>query len=354
MTNIRFENRLGQLPSGIWARIAQIDELKGRWSAGVKLSPQVLGRLKKSVLITSSGASTRIEGSRLSDQEVEKLMAGINVLKFADRDTQEVRGYFELLQNIFDSWQSIKFSESTIKHFHQELLKYVEKDQLHRGDYKKSENKVEMIDEQGKRIGVLFDTAPPYLTPKLVLELVEWTQEALIQKKYHPLLVVGNFLVEFLSIHPFTDGNGRLSRILTNLLLQQCGYSYMSYVSHEKLIEDKKPAYYIALRKSQKTFNTQSEDLVPWLEFFLDIVLDQSQAAIDLMSERQIESDLSPRQLAVWEYLNQVNETAPGEISVKTDVPRPTVNQVLTKLLKLKVIERLGMGRSTRYRKIRQ
>ncbi len=352
MTNVRFEKRLKQIPSEIWVKIAQIDELKGRWNAGVKLSPQILGRLKRSVLVTSSGASTRIEGAKLSDEEVERLMAGIDIQKFADRDSQEVQGYFELLQNVFDSWSSIMFSESTIKHFHQELLKYVEKDQLHRGEYKKSENKVEMINEQGKRVGVLFDTAPAYLTPKLMQELVEWTREALEQKKYHPLLVVGNFLVEFLNIHPFTDGNGRLSRILTNLLMLQSGYAYMPYVSQDKLVEAKKPTYYIALRKSQRTFNTDAEDPTFWLSFFLDVVLEQSQAAIDLVSGERIEDTFSPKQLVVWEYLNKVTEATPGEITTNTQVSRPTVNQILTKLLKLKKIERLGLGRSTRYRKV--
>ena len=138
MKNNQFNKRLQKLPASIWRKIAQIDELKGQWIAGAKLSPQVLGRLKKSVLITSTGASTRIEGARLSDEDVEKLMRGISMQKFRDRDKQEVKGYYELLQNVFDSWKSVRFSENTIKHFHKELLKYVEKDKRHRGEYKKS------------------------------------------------------------------------------------------------------------------------------------------------------------------------------------------------------------------------
>src|SRR3972149_4032392 len=215
----RLDFRLQNVPADIWAKIAQIDELKGQWIAGIHLSPQILGRLKRSVLITSTGASTRIEGARLSDEDVEKLMRGISMQKFADRDKQEVRGYYELLENVFDSWKRVSFGENSIKHFHKELLKYVEKDEFHRGDYKKTENKVEMIDAAGKSIGTLFDTTPAYLTPKEMQELVEWTREALAEKRHHPLLIAGNFLVEFLNIHPFQDGNGRLSRILTNLLL---------------------------------------------------------------------------------------------------------------------------------------
>jgi Fic family protein len=316
------------------------------------LGPQVLGRLKKSVLVTSTGASTRIEGARLSDEDVEKLMRGIDLQKFADRDKQEVMGYYELLEKVFESWRHIRFSESTIKHFHKELLKYVEKDKLHRGEYKKGENKVEMIDETGRSVGMLFDTTPAYLTPKEMQELVEWTQEALGKKKHHPLLIIGNFLVEFLQIHPFQDGNGRLSRILTNLLLLQEGYLYMPYVSHEKMIEDNKPDYYMALRKSQKTLKSRNEDITPWLAYFFEIIFIQSRLAVALLSQEQIEKLLSPKQLAVWSYLQSVREATPLQISQQAQVARPTVNQALEKLLRLNKIERLGMGRSTRYRKI--
>jgi len=350
--NNRFDQRLATIPSEIWSKITQIDELKGQWIAGARLSPQVLGRLKRSVLITSTGASTRIEGARLSDEDVEKLMRGIDIQKFTDRDKQEVKGYFELLENVFDSWKSLKLSESAIKHFHKELLKYVAKDETHRGDYKKIENKVEMIDAAGKSVGVLFDTTPAYLTPKETQELVEWTQATLQEKKYHPLLIVGNFLVEFLQIHPFQDGNGRLSRVLTNLLLLREGYLYMPYISHEKLVEDNKPEYYLALRQSQKTFKTDKETIVPWLDFFFTIFLKQSQMAVELLSKENIEKLLSKKQLSIWQYLQTVEEAAPGEIAKKAKVARPTVNQALDKLLRLKKVERIGLGRSTRYRKL--
>ncbi len=323
--NRKFDRRLATLAPEIFLKIAQIDELKGQWTGGANLNPQLLGRLKRAVLITSTGASTRIEGARLSDENVDDLMRGIAMQKFADRDKQEVQGYFELLQIIFDTWEHIRFSENTIKHLHQELLKYVEKDQDHRGKYKSTDNKVEMV---------------------------EWTKYALETKLSHPLIIVGNFLVEFLNIHPFKDGNGRLSRILTNLLLFQAGYLYMPYVSHEKLVEDQKLDYYLALRKSQRTFKKGSGDIGPWLEFFLNIILDQSKEAISLMSGENIEDILSNKQIAVWQYLQGVDEATPKEIANKTKVAYATVRQTLSKLLDLKKIKRVGMGRSSRYRKI--
>jgi Fic family protein len=351
MTDLtRFDKRLEVIPANILTLIASIDELKGRWTASANLHPQILGKLKQSVLITSTGASTRIEGAKLSDSDVEDLMRGISMQKFMDRDTQEVKGYYELLKNVFESWQSIKLNEGTIKHFHQEILKYVEKDSFHRGQYKVTENKVQMVDAKGNIVGTIFDTTPVYLTPIEMQELVEWTIKAIKEQKYHPLLIIGNFVVEFLKIHPFRDGNGRLSRILTNLLMLQSGYLYMPYVSHEKLIEEKKQEYYVALRKTQITFKSENADFIPWLTFFLNIISIQSKEAVNLLTVDNVENTLSGKQLAVLEYMQQVKEAAPGEIAKKTKVARPTVNQVLEKLLNLKKIERIGMGRSTRYR----
>lgn len=348
----KLDLRLQNIPPDIWRDIALIDELKGRWTAGAHLHPQVLTQLKRSVLVTSTGASTRIEGARLSDEDVEKLMRGISIEKFADRDSQEVKGYYELLQNVFNSYKSITFNESTVKHFHKELLKYVEKDKLHRGNYKTMENRVQMIDEARKSIGLLFNTTPAYLTPFAMQELIEWTIITLKEKTYHPIITIGGFLVEFLQIHPFQDGNGRLSRILTNLLLLKEGYQYIPYVSHEKLIEDNKPDYYLALRNSQKTFKTKKEDIAPWLSFFVKIILLQSKMAVQLLTTQTIEKILSPIQLKVWGYFQTAKEISPLEISRDTKVARPTVNQVLNKLLRLKKIERIGLGRSTRYRLI--
>jgi Fic family protein len=350
--NYKFNERLSNTSPEILQKISEIDNLKSQWASGASLDPQILGRLKKSVLVTSTGASTRIEGSNLSDEDVEKLIRGLSLQKFKDRDKQEVEGYYELLSNVFNSYQSIPLSESTIKFFHREMLKYTVKDELHRGEYKKKKNKVAMLSPDGSTGSILFDTTPAYLTAKEIQELVEWIQEALLEKKYHPLLVIGNFIVEFLQIHPFEDGNGRLSRVLTNLLLLQQGYAYMPYVSHEKIVEDNKSEYYLALRQSQKTFKTERENLEPWLHFFLNVILDQSKRAVKLLSKEQTEKLLSPQQEAVWKFIEKKQEVSPLEISKSTDVARPTVNQALNKLLKLKKIERIGSGRATRYRKL--
>jgi len=349
--NGKFNKRITTFPNEISELIRQIDELRGQWVEGANLDRQVLTRLRKSVLVTSTGASTRIEGSELSDEDVEKLMRGLSLKRFRSRDAQEVQGYYELLTNVFNSYQSIPFSEGTIKFFHRELLKHAEKDELHRGEYKKKENRVEMVNAADESVGVLFDTTPAYLTGKEMLELVEWTQQAILERKFHPLLVIGNFIVEFLAIHPFEDGNGRLSRILTNLLLLQQGYAYMPYVSHEKIIEDHKTDYYLALRQSQRTFRFNNANITPWMRFFLNVILEQSKQALNLLTHAQTEQLLSPQQELVWKNIPQTGTATPSEIALAAGVPRPTVNQALQKLMRLKMIERIGSGRSTRYRR---
>jgi Fic family protein len=345
-----YSTRLSKLPTSLWQRLAQIDEVKGQWHHGAGLSPQVLGRLKRSVLITSTGASTRIEGAHLSDEAVERLMRGPRLQQFADRDAQEVRGYYEVLQLVFDSFASIDLTENQIKQLHALLLRYATKDQRHRGQYKTLANKVEMTDVDGHAVP-LFDTMPPYLTAKQMAELVAWTNQELAAATHHPLCVIGTFVVEFLKIHPFLDGNGRLSRVLTNMLLLRAGYNYPPYVSHEHLIEANKTDYYLALRRAQTTFGTDHETVTPWLEFFITICLTQARQAAALLSNTAITQLLSPNQLLVWNYLGTVDEAPPRTIAKATTVPQPTVAQALDKLLALDKVERLGLGRATRYRR---
>lgn len=350
--NHQFKKRLTSLDGKIWELIARIDEVKGKWSAGSKLTPSILKTLRQSVLITSTGASTRIEGSRLSDKEVEKVMHGLSVAKFRERDVQEVRGYWEALQNIFDGFSTLPLREGVIRHLHKELLKYSDKDALHCGQYKQEENIVGIKNEKGEVEKIIFETTPAWLVQKEMTEIVEWTYEELEKKEIHPLLVIGNFLVEFLKIHPFQDGNGRLSRLLTNTLLLRAGYLYMPYVSHEQIIENRKEEYYVALRQSQATFKTAHESVGAWLLFFLSVVAEQGTRALALLASEHLEDILSKKQLIVWNYISSVEEASAGDITKRTGVARPTVNQALEKLLRLNKIKRIGQGRAVRYQKI--
>ncbi len=346
------DERLEKLSLATVSLLSRIDGLNGQWIGGARLSPQALERLKRSVLVTSTGASTRIEGANLSDAEVEKLMRGLSTQKLVDRDAQEVRGYYEVLAAVFDSWEDIELTENNIKHLHSQLLRYSTKDERQRGEYKKMENRVVATDASGKEVGTIFETTAPYLTPKEMNELVVWTKASLAERKYHPLLIIANFVVEFLKIHPFLDGNGRLSRILTNLLMLQAGYEYVPYVSHEKLVEDNKTEYYTALRKSQVTFKGADATIVLWASFFLEISHAQVKQALKLLSAEAIEKLLSPSQLTVWQYVQTVDLATIQDVTEATNVARPTVRQAIERLLALKKIERIGQGRTTRYRKL--
>ncbi|MEK9170466.1 MAG: Fic family protein [Patescibacteria group bacterium] len=348
----KFDHRIKAPDPHIVAFLAAIDEVKGQFKAGLRMTPQAITNLKKSVLITSAGASTRIEGAKLNDEEVQKVMQGLAISKFADRDSQEVQGYLETLQNVFDSYSKLPLRESTIKSLHKELLKYSTKDELQRGEYKKKENTVGVIGPDGKVARTIFETTLAWRTPKEMQELVDWTYEAMEKNRFQPLLIIANFIVEFLKIHPFEDGNGRLSRVLTNLLLLQSGYQFVQYVSHEQLVEKRKDEYYIALRKSQETFNTEKDSISPWLNFFLSVVKEQAEKALTYLEEEKVEDTLSPKQYEVWRRILNVGEASPSEIVKATSVGMPTVRQALDRLVKLGKIKRIGQGRATRYIKI--
>lgn len=354
MTNIfnKFDDRIKSLDPHIVLILAEIDGARGKLKSGLRITPQATASLKRSTLITSSGASTRIEGAKLADKEVDKIMRGLTISKFKERDFQEVQGYLETLENVFNSYQDLPLKESLITSLHNQLLKYSTKDETHRGEYKKKENTVGMLGVDGNITRVLFETTPAYLTLKEMQELIEWTNNAFEKNRFHNLLIIANFVVEFLKIHPFEDGNGRFSRILTNLLLLRTEYEFVQYVSHEKLIEHRKDEYYIALRKSQETFKTKHETILPWLNFFLSIVKEQAERTLLYLEEEKIEDNLSPKQSEVWKYLLSVEEASPSKIVKATNIALGTVRQALNRLVRLGKIKRIGRGRGTRYTKV--
>ena len=348
----KFDQRIRSPDPHIVATLAAIDEIRGIFRVGLRLTPQMITNLKKSVLITSAGASTRIEGAKLSDQEVKEIMQGMSIQKFSDRDSQEVQGYLETLKNVFDNYKNLPLREGVIKSLHKELLKYSAKDDLHRGEYKHKENIVGVLGLDGKVAQIVFETTPAYLAPKEMTELVGWTQEALEKERFHPLLTIANFIIEFLKIHPFEDGNGRLSRTITNLLLLRSGYLFVEYVSHEQIIEQRKDQYYLALRSSQATFKTGSETISPWLNFFLSTVKEQATKSLALVEKETHEDMMSPKQTEVLEYLSTVKEAGPAKIVKATGIIMPTARKALNRLVELGKIKRIGRGRGTRYRKM--
>lgn len=336
----------------IYAVLAEIDAVKTAFKITGKLPPQTISRLTQSVIVTSTGASNRIEGNRLTDEEVEGLYRNLRIRKFRTRDEQEVAGYLEMLELILGSYADIKLSEALILQLHRDMLKYSDKDERQRGNYKFGPNRVEAKDQNGNVVGVIFDPTPPHLTPKEMRELVEWLGWAEANTFKHPLIRIGNFIFEYLAIHPFQDGNGRLSRLLTNLMLLQQGYLFTALVSHEKLIEERKADYYLALNRTQSSWKSDSEDIFPWLIYFLEIVKAQATKALELIEQDNVESLLSEKQLALWRWAQTRNapEFSRKDAVEALEFPPRTVESIIKKLLDLKRLGRIGEGRSTRYR----
>jgi Fic family protein len=348
----RFNKRI-ILSSEILNKISKLNEFKGLWQGSIRLSPQILSRLKQSVIITSSGASTRIEGSLMSDDEVARLLRGLKTTPPSGRDAEEVAGYADLLGRIFDNFKNLKISENYILQFHEILLNFSEKDQLHKGGYKTLDNIVVARNEQGEE-KIIFRPTPPYLVKKEMDDVLYWANEELKSNGLHPLLVICNFIFEFLAIHPFIDGNGRLSRALTNLLLLQNGYSYTPYVSLEEIIEDKKIEYYQALRVTQKNHRTNKEDIGPWLNFMLDALIVQMEKARKLMKSEDPMKLLSKNQKKLYDLFENANELSVMEIDkiLNGTIPLQTLKQALARLVHLDLLERIGAGRGSRYKKI--
>lgn len=334
----------------ILALIAEIDEFKGTWRALGQLAPEQLGALKKVATIESIGSSTRIEGSKLSDQEVEALLGNLSIRKFDTRDEQEVGGYSAVMNLVFQHYEIIPLSENYIQQFHDELLQYSEKDGWHKGRYKKSPNHVQAFTADGKSLGVVFETASPFETPFRMERLVTWANDVYREKKTHPLLITAVFVVEFLAIHPFQDGNGRLSRVLTTFMLLKYGYAYVPFSSLEAVIENSKEGYYIALRKTQGTIHSENPDWQPWVLFFLKALRQQKlRLEKKLAAEKILMGQLPPLSLQLLELTKSKSRITIKDAVALTGANRNTIKKHIEYLVDQKMLQQNGVGKGTWY-----
>lgn len=334
----------------ILSLIAEIDEFKGAWRAIGRIAPERLSSLRRVATIESIGSSTRIEGARLSDREVESLLANIRIGSFATRDEQEVAGYADVMETIFGAYDAIPLTESFVQQLHRDLLAYSGKDERHRGSYKVLANHVEAFDEEGKSLGVVFETATPFETPQRMAELVAWVAAEEENGTLHPLLVIAIFVVAFLEIHPFQDGNGRLSRVLTTLLLLRAGYAYVPYSSLESVIEQSKDSYYLALRHTQRTIRSDTPDWNPWLEFFLHAMQRQKERLEKKMErERVMVAALPELSVLILELVGEHGRVTISEVVRVSGVSRNTVKDHLKSLAEQGHLQLHGAGRGAWY-----
>lgn len=334
----------------ILSLIAEIDEFKGAWRAIGRIAPERLSGLRRVATIESIGSSTRIEGSRLSNQEIETLLANIRIGSFATRDEQEVAGYAEVMEAVFNAYDTITLTENHIRQLHRDLLGHSTKDERHRGSYKTLANHVEAFDEEGKSLGVVFETATPFDTPRRMAELVKWTAGKEKDRSLHPLLVIAVFVVVFLEIHPFQDGNGRLSRILTTLLLLRAGYAYVPYSSLESVIEQSKEGYYLSLRRTQGTIRTAASDWNPWLAFFLRALQRQKQRLEKKMErERVMLAALPELSVLILELAREHGRVTVAEAVRLSGANRNTIRGHLKTLVDRGHLTLHGAGRGAWY-----
>ena len=339
-----------QITPEILALISKLDEFKGAWRALGTLAPERLLALRRVATIESIGSSTRIEGSQLSDVSVQALLANIEMKSFATRDEQEVAGYAEVMELLFSSWEHIPFNENHVMQIHRDLLTYSSKDERHRGQYKTHENRVAAFDERGHEIATIFQTASPLDTPGLMRELLEWVRYTRGSQTLHPLLIVAVFVVVFLEIHPFEDGNGRLSRILTTLLLMQAGYVYVPYSSLESVIEQNKQGYYIALRQTQGTIRTESPNWQPWITFFLSSLVSQvKRLEVKIEHEHLLLATLPELSIALLTIAREHGRLTVARAQAQTGANRNTIKLHISKLLAAGRLVQKGTGRGTWY-----
>jgi Fic family protein len=328
--------------------IAEIDEFKGKWEVLRTLSPERLLALRHVATVESVASSNRIEGVKLTDQEVEVLLSNLHRYTFRSRDEQEVAGYAEAMDLVFQSWEGLTLSENHISQLHALMLKHSDKDEHHRGRYKKLPNNVVAYDADGREIGIIFETTPPFQTPWEMQQLIEWTDRATTEKWLHPLLIIAAFAVTFLAIHPFQDGNGRLSRILTTLMLLRAGYAYVPYASLESVIEENKDQYYAALRRTQATLKSEHPDWEPWVSFFLRCLKKQKDnLQAKLERERILAESLLPLSQEILYLLRQHGRLTISDLERLTGANKNTLKVRLRELTESQQISRHGKARAT-------
>jgi len=329
--------------------VGEVDEFKGAWKALGTLAPDRLATLRHITTVESVGASTRIEGARLTDREVDVLLSNLDLGSFRTRDEQEVAGYAQATSLVFDHWREMPLTENHVKQLHGTLLKFSSRDEHHRGNYKNVPNNVEAFDEHGRSVGVIFETAKPSDTPRLMEELVAWTNKELEGKTHHPLLVIAVFVVRFLAIHPFQDGNGRLARVLTNLLLLRAGYTYVPYSSMERVVEENREQYYRALRSAQGSLDTDESHLMDWLRFFLLCLVDQKNSLAEKVTRERLMVTLSSLDEELLRLALQHGRLTLSNALTITKANRNTLKLHLRQLVKAGRLRMQGRGRSSWY-----
>lgn len=330
-------------------QLLEIEECKGAWKAFGNLPPDRLTELWRIATIESVGASTRIEGAKLSDKEVARILVNLSTQSFSTRDEQEAAGCALLMNEIFDSREEAPLTENLIKRMHGTLLRFCGEDERHRGEYKTVDNHLAAFDQSGQAVGVLFETASASETPALMEALVEWTNRQFLERNLPPVIVIGMFTAAFLAIHPFQDGNGRLSRAFTTLLMLRAGYGYVPYSSLESVMEASKANYYLALHATQKTLRTEAPNWNVWLAYFLRSLVRQVRNLKRKMENERLLRNMPETSMRILDLIRREGPVSIAEAAASLKVNKFTLRDHFKRLVREGRLIPLGRGRATKY-----
>ena len=334
-----------ELPlSAVWLTNS-IAEYKGKQELYARQSPQILKTLLETALIESAESSNRIEGVTVDHARLKPLIIGHS--KPRDRSEEEISGYRKALELIHTKYKSMRIAPETVK----ELHRLCRGESWDAGKWKEKDNDIIRKHPDG-RVEVIFKPVSSAKTPAMMEQLCLSYERSVSQLKYPDLYAVACLVLDFLSIHPFRDGNGRVSRLLTLLALYQHGFMAGKYISLERIVEQSKETYYEALNKSSQKWHEAKHDVIPWFNYFLGTVL----AAYKEFEERA--ANIKPARGAKTQILNQVIERQVGEFSlgdIERECPaisRDMIKIIFRELQKAKKIKCLGKGKSAKWKKI--
>lgn len=325
-------------------KMNQIYNLRGKTDSYETDYRDTLDRLVEVAKVQSTSSSNRIEGIYTTDERMNKIMQ--DKTQPRNRDEKEISGYRDVLKLIHEQYDYIPISVNSILEMHKRLFAYT--GSTWGGNFKDSNNKIVTEYGNGKQ-EVRFNPPAAYLTPELVRNLCDSYNRAIKEGVFSPLLLSGAFIFDFVSIHPFNDGNGRMSRLLMLLTMYKAGFDVGKYISIEKSIEETKSSYYQALKDSSEQWMNNKNDYLPFLEYFLGIILkdyrefnerlsmvNQSDLPVDQLVLKTIRQALKP--LSIKELNNFIPQYS--EI---------TIRRAVKKLRDANKLEKIGQARSTKY-----
>jgi Fic family protein len=326
----------------------RLDRFSGQWLKLKSQAPDQIEELRVIATIESVASSTRIEGAQLSNEQVRQVLEGVRIDSFRARDQQEVRGYRDLLELFRTQHAELKITETMLKEFHRVLLVHSEKDTRHRGDYKRGPNHVEIAGDGGPPV-VVFRTAPPAETRWWMERIIAELNSAWDDPQWHRLLLIADFILWFLAIHPFEDGNGRLARALTNLLLLRAGYEYVPYASLESVIEDRKADYYIALQTSQVAARDKPAEYGKWVDFFLRALEAQQQVLMGRLNKVAQRQRITEPRVRILDVITERGPMTTPEIAAALGMSERTVRYHLVRLRREHLLEAPARMAGRRY-----